>query len=259
MSATRCSRRVERRARPLARLAACAGPDEGRLQAPRRIEVVAGPDHADVPTALRGRARAEVAPRRLDQARVCGLIGFERRWWLATHRHGGGEAFVPVDDPFAQTEQRVASGSSFVRASAAVVTPPEIHHRVGSKSHAGRAGHEGGGVRQRGGLRAPLGQETAERVVEAAGCCRGPDGLAIGGRAGYVAAVAACHAVANRRVEVARARLVGLGESVPEGTASTARPEEQSDGDADRAAQRDVLHPQQADPPAGRLHDVEEG
>ena len=111
-------------------------------------------------------------------------------------------------------------------------------------------------VRQRQVLGAALGQEAAERVVEAPGGGRGPQALLPGHRGRRQLPVTADHAERHRAAQVAGASRRTPRPPPRRTPSGAARPEQHADDEADRTADRDVLDPDQADLPAGRRDDV---
>ena len=139
-----------------------------------------------------------------------------------------------------------------------VVAAPEVENGVGGESNPGHAGHQARHLGKRDRLAAPLREITAEGVVEpACGGC-GALGLITGGRRRRARPVASTDSVGDCVGEVPGAGDIGFRQGAPERDGRAARPEQQADGEADRAADRDVFDSNQADLPARRDEDVEQ-
>ena len=152
-----------------------------------------------------------------------------------------GEPVVPAGHPVARREQlgRARPVGGGRRAA------PQVEHGVAGQPQADDAGDQARHLGQRDRLRPALGQVAAERVVEPPRRRRGADRL--GGRGGLGGAGVAAPSRTRPRREVGGAVGVGLRQRAAERGGGAARPEQEPDGEADRAADRDVLDPHQPD------------
>src|SRR5262249_24962449 len=134
-----------------------------------------------------------------------------------------------------------------------------VRRRAGQRRHRPsglpgtcRPGDQGSQVLSARWLEITFGEVLPERVLEAVGCDRSSTRCGRGG-----AAAGAADEVGCRGSSVLRVATVGDRQVLVQEPGSSARPEQQTDDEADGAANRDVLDPDQPDLPARRLDQVE--